>query len=132
MYKTQSLGRVVSHTTALISFILGNCFRNKRPIYLYTGTTFNGYIQQWSDEYAVTVRLGKIPHVKHVYVFCTSEYVYHAGSAPDVSRGSVLCSNQNLQSSVLSGLNVLCEVFVLEKREEPSDWSDGKINERKR
>lgn len=45
-------------------------------------------------------------------------YLYHAGHAPYVSRWSVLCSNQNFQSSVLSGLNVLCEVLVLDERKQ--------------
>lgn len=52
--------------------------------------------------------------------------VYHAGGAPDVCRWSILCSNQDLQSSVLSGLNVLSEVFVLDERDRDrslSDWS---------
>ena len=44
---------------------------------------------------------------------CVCACVHHAGSAPDVGRRSVLCSDQNLQSSVLPGLNVLGEVFVL-------------------
>lgn len=48
-------------------------------------------------------------------------YLYHAGRAPDVSRWSVLRSNENFQSSVLSGLNVLCEVFVLDVRERERD-----------
>lgn len=44
--------------------------------------------------------------------------LYHAGDAPDVSRRSILCSNQNLQGTVLSCLNVLSEMLVLGGRKQ--------------
>lgn len=88
-----------------------------------------------STRYLSVARTAKMRHFKQLRVdklkmvvcVCVRACQYHAGRAPDVSRRSILCSNQNLQSSVLSGLNVLSEVFVLDKRQkqrgEPSDWS---------
>lgn len=41
---------------------------------------------------------------------------YHAGRAPDVCRGPVLCANQHLHGPVLPCLDVFREVLVLEAR----------------
>lgn len=43
---------------------------------------------------------------------------HHAGYAPDVCRSAIVSPNQDLHRTVLTGLDVLCEVFVLESRHE--------------
>lgn len=46
---------------------------------------------------------------------CTSSH--HTGSAPDVSWRAVISANQNLHRAILTRLNVLSEVFVLDAKE---------------
>lgn len=41
---------------------------------------------------------------------------HHAGGAPDVRRGAVTSSDQNLNGAVLSRLDVLSEVLVLDNK----------------
>lgn len=45
---------------------------------------------------------------------------HHAGGAPDVRRGAVTRSDQDLDGAVLSGLDVLGEVLVLDNKDEMS------------
>lgn len=52
-------------------------------------------------------------HTRGVLLCLLLVCVYHACGAPDVCGRAILCSDQNLKSSVLSGLDVLGEVFVL-------------------
>ena len=41
---------------------------------------------------------------------------HHAGGAPEVGWGAIVSSYQDLHRAVLTRLDVLCEVFVLENR----------------
>lgn len=47
---------------------------------------------------------------------CGGVCPYHASCAPDVCWGSVLSPYEHLQGAVLTCLNVLCEVLVLEEK----------------
>lgn len=40
---------------------------------------------------------------------------HHAGYAPDVCRSAIVRPNQDLNRAVLAGLDVFCEMFVLEE-----------------
>ena len=46
---------------------------------------------------------------------------HHAGSTPDVCRGTVTSSYQDFNGTVLSRLDVLCKVLVLHREEDRKD-----------